>query len=472
MKLFRKIYLRAALCMLALTAVMMTYLLLEMQRQTLSDAREYEGKMLENKINALETKIGKYRLEAETQEVCDSIVTTQFRYEMGDRGVLYRDGTELANSTPYEFDVQKVLHEVNEARGLQQSSLSATAVQRAGTDRLILYGITLPRSGFGSYSIVYYKKVSDIYARTQRLFLYGLCFLGLGLLVTGGLLYRGIYRAVRPVSALKQAAADIAGGAYQSRVSVWTNDEIGELTESFNKMAQQVEGHLEALEDTNERQRQLLGSLAHELKTPLTAIIGYADTLLTVRIGERSRERALRYIQSESRRLARLSEKMLELTGLYESGGQALVRTPVSVQALFVRLEALTQFRLQEKQLRLTTQCTPKSLVMELDEDLMMSLLMNLVDNSCKASQPCGEIRVTAEAGRIAVEDFGKGIPETEIARVTEAFYMVNKSRARSAGSVGLGLALCSRIADLHGARLQIESREGCGTRVSVLFGK
>lgn len=105
-----------------------------------------------------------------------------------------------------------------------------------------------------------------------------------------------------------------------------------------------------------------------------------------------------------------------------------------------------------------------------MDADLMMSLLMNLVDNACKASPDRSEIRVIADDHSIVVEDHGKGIPANELGRVTEAFYMVNKSRAKSAGSIGLGLALCSRIARLHEAQLVIESEEGKGTRVSVVW--
>lgn len=101
-----------------------------------------------------------------------------------------------------------------------------------------------------------------------------------------------------------------------------------------------------------------------------------------------------------------------------------------------------------------------------------MSLLMNLVDNACKASSERGVIRVNASASRIEVQDFGKGIPEEELSHVTQPFYMVNKARAKTAGSVGLGLSLCSEIARLHGASIEIQSKEGEGTCVAVVWGK
>ena len=105
-----------------------------------------------------------------------------------------------------------------------------------------------------------------------------------------------------------------------------------------------------------------------------------------------------------------------------------------------------------------------------MDADLMESLLVNLLDIAVKASKPGSEIELKAWDNTILVRDHGKGIPEEEISRVTEAFYMVDKSRSKKAGGIGLGLAICQRIAQIHGARLSIESTLGEGTSVYVIF--
>ena len=106
----------------------------------------------------------------------------------------------------------------------------------------------------------------------------------------------------------------------------------------------------------------------------------------------------------------------------------------------------------------------------KMDLDLMESLLVNLLDNAIKASEPGSVIELTARGNRISVRDYGKGIPEEEIPKITEAFYMVDKSRSRQAGGIGMGLALCQRIAELHGAVLDIRSALGVGTEISVVF--
>ena len=103
-----------------------------------------------------------------------------------------------------------------------------------------------------------------------------------------------------------------------------------------------------------------------------------------------------------------------------------------------------------------------------MDQDMMVSFFVNLVDNAYKASENGGKIFIHADEQGITVKDQGRGIPEEELNRVTEAFYMVDKSRSRSSGGAGLGLALCKEIAGLHGAQLIIKSKEGAGT--SVIF--
>ena len=104
------------------------------------------------------------------------------------------------------------------------------------------------------------------------------------------------------------------------------------------------------------------------------------------------------------------------------------------------------------------------------DRDLFTSLLVNLIDNGAKASREGDTVFLEGEGNRITVRDQGCGIPGEEIERVTEAFYMVDKARSRKEGGCGLGLSLCVRIAQLHGARLRIESEIGKGTAVFVIF--
>lgn len=273
-----------------------------------------------------------------------------------------------------------------------------------------------------------------------------------------------------PLTRLNEAALCVADGNYDIQVPQNGNTELAQLGKSFNQMTAKIKEQIENLSAVNQAQRQLLGSLAHELKTPMTAIIGYADTLLTVRLSKERQERALAYIGNECRRLSRLSVKMLELTGLYETGEFQLTLLEVPVTDFLDEARKLTLYRLQEKNLHLKISCEPENLKKPFDKDLMLSVVTNFIDNAVKASEENSRILLQATNDRLTVQDFGKGIPQEDLSKVTDAFYMVDKSRSRANGSVGLGLSLCQKIADLHGYQMKIESTVGEGTKVSVLW--
>ena len=122
------------------------------------------------------------------------------------------------------------------------------------------------------------------------------------------------------------------------------------------------------------------------------------------------------------------------------------------------------------KNLHLEISCNPENLKKTFDKDLMLSVVTNFIDNAVKASEENSRILLHATNDRLTVHDFGKGIPPEDLSKVTDAFYMVDKSRSRANGSVGLGLSLCQKIADLHGYQMKIKSTVGEGTIISVLW--
>lgn len=468
MKLFTKIFSQVFIGVMILSLTTFGYFLFEFQKQSLEAVGQYEYSEFKRNLREFSRNFEQMSDEGDKKKIQDLIAINIFRDLIGHYGSLYRDGEEIANFSAYDFDYEEIHRLAKKGNGSVVETY-IRPVQTVNGRKLLIYAENQSIRRNVDYEIFYYKDVTDIYERSHTLFIKGLVFCIFMLVLIGGLLFRGIYRAIRPLMELKEAAASIAGGNYHIRVNTNGKDEIQELAVSFNKMAERIEEHVEELSRTNEAQRQLLGSLAHELKTPMTAIIGYADTLLTVRLSDCRREQALQYIGNECSRLSRLSAKMLELTGLYE-GEKTIALSEMSVSELFERLKGLTAYRLKEKEITLVTECIPEDLVKRMEPDLFMSLLMNLVDNAFKASDIGTEILVRGDEKGVYVEDSGKGIPKEEIACVTEAFYMVDKSRSKSMGSVGLGLALCEQIAKLHGAQLLIESEVGKGTRVSVLW--
>ena len=223
------------------------------------------------------------------------------------------------------------------------------------------------------------------------------------------------------------------------------------------------------LKNINETQKQLIGGLSHELKTPLTAMKGYSETILKVNISKEQEERALSYIYSECSRLSRLTEKMMYMTKLYNSECKVELEK-VNILELVNVVKVAEEHNLSEHNIKLEILDINPNLNKLLDQDLVVSLLINLINNGIQASVEGSNIYIGADEKSIWVRDEGHGIPAEELANVMKAFYRVDKSRSSKSGNMGLGLSLCHRIAEVHKGTLNIESEEGKGTTVTFIY--
>lgn len=314
-----------------------------------------------------------------------------------------------------------------------------------------------------------YYRVEDISGVWNKMRGVTACMLAISLGVGGAVvlvLSLFLKKALHPLQVLNDTTKRMAEGLYDRRVMIERQDEIGQLGESFNKMAEAVEARTKRLEESEKRKTLFMGDLTHELKTPMTAISGYAQTLLSTKLKEEDRQEALLYIYEECKRLERLSRKMMKLLELDQEN--ELVFEEVPVQQIFTRALRSCEGILKEKQLKL--ECVHQGQVFPMDEDLMTDVLINLIDNAGKASPPGGRILLTAEGASIEVRDFGCGIPKEEQDKILEPFYMVDKSRSRRYGGAGLGLALTAMIVKKHHVSLEIESQIGEGTRMILRF--
>ena len=284
--------------------------------------------------------------------------------------------------------------------------------------------------------------------------------------LTTGILFIILRHILQPLQELNETTKRLAEGNYDQRVVVRRKDEIGQLEESFNKMAEAVEMSTRSLEASERQKTLFMGNLTHELKTPMTAISGYAQTLLSTKLSRENQEAALLYIYEECGRLERLSKKMMKLLELDQE--ESLVFTDTPVNCLFEAAEKSCEVILKDKQM--TLECMEHGEHFSMDLDLMTDVLINLIDNGVKASDCGGKIVLRAYDNIIEVQDFGQGIPAEEQEKIMEPFYMVDKSRSRKSGGAGLGLALTALIAKRHNISIQIDSKEGNGTRIILQF--
>ena len=273
------------------------------------------------------------------------------------------------------------------------------------------------------------------------------------------------YILTNPLNRMTKAADRIADGCYHERLKIRSKDEMGRLAESFNRMTGMVEKTIKELSDEAEKKEDFVANFAHELKTPLTSIIGYADMIYQKDMPREKVKKAGWYIWNEGMRLEALALKLMDLTNLNRQ------EFPLTIMSTKEILEAVMdgiRVVLKDRGIHILMQA--EDAYIKVDYDLMKTLLINLIDNSVKAD--CKRIWVDGvrkgDFYSIAILDDGRGIPVEELTRITEAFYMVDKSYSRKQHGAGLGLALVKRIAEIHGGKLSIQSKEGAGTRISV----
>lgn len=263
----------------------------------------------------------------------------------------------------------------------------------------------------------------------------------------------------KPIRLLTKATKRMAAGDYTYRAKQVSSDELGQLTKDFNYMANALEENIGKLEEEIQDREDFVAAFAHELKTPLTAIIGYADMLRSHKLDEEKSFMSANYIYTEGKRLEAMALRLLEIIVTKRDEAEF---QKIAVEPLFHYLEDM--FAGGEWKFRYHYE---KGAVWA-EVNLIKTVLINLIDNACKASEAGGIIEINGyreERGyRFEIRDYGVGIPKEEQRNVLKAFYMVDKSRARSKNGAGLGLALCVEILHIHGSALKIKSEPGKGT--------
>lgn len=307
------------------------------------------------------------------------------------------------------------------------------------------------------------RDVSGTENHIIQLRIMGFGMLGVACIISAILLVILLNKTLRPISELKETAISISKGNYQLRIPVASKDEVGELSVAFNHMAESIEEKISSLDAELERKQLLIGALSHEIKTPMTAVVGYAETLLRMPLDKEQQMICISKILEAGRRAEDLSQKMMDMIGLSEQSAAA--------KQLFPSEELVSQLKEVYPAQVLFENCTE---FIYGDITLLHSLVGNLIQNAIRASTENDTIKVNIfeedTHSIIIVEDHGCGIAAEHIPLLTEPFYRVDKARSRKYGGAGLGLAICKQIAEWHGGNLVIDSTVGMGTTVKVLI--
>ncbi len=425
--------------------------------------REVERCMIENQMfqNSYELTLHSLSEEQREQASISRLVESfhQRREEASGNARIYGGDGELL----YQDNGLRVEHGI--ADELDEEHNAGYEIVRQGDET---YLVVQARSDSG-VRIETTKNISEIYEERSSMYArYQIGALLVSVLV-GGLILLVLFLVMRNMQTLSSATRRFATGRYDTRVKIGSTDEIGRLAEDFNWMANTMNTQMEQLQSEVTRQEEFTAAFAHELKTPLTSIIGYADTIRQMELSPEETDMCADYIFRQGKRLQSLSYKLLDLT---LAGREDILLREIRAGDLLHEVERTVLPSLLEKQLVIQTEAEDGYIYG--DRDLLISLFVNLIDNARKASDAGKRIRVVGvrqpDGYSVSVEDEGRGIPPEELARITEAFYMVDKSRARKEGGAGLGLALCQKIVELHQAAWQMESEPGAGLKVTVRF--
>jgi signal transduction histidine kinase len=268
----------------------------------------------------------------------------------------------------------------------------------------------------------------------------------------------------RPLRELTTATRAVAAGHLEQRVSVQSQDELGDLAASFNQMSAD-------LTRARDQRRQMTADIAHDLRTPLSVILGHAEALRDGVIAPTPEE--LDLIHDEAKRLNRLVDDLRTLS-LAETGELQLTRRDVSPQQLVERMAAAYTPRAHQKGIKLHSDIAPNLPDIDIDPDRIQQVLGNLLDNALRHTPAGGAVTLSAanqpaaHTVTLSVRDTGPGIAPEDLPRIFDRFYRADKSRQRDQGGSGLGLAIAKSIVESHGGRIRVESRLGEGTQFHI----
>lgn len=270
---------------------------------------------------------------------------------------------------------------------------------------------------------------------------------------------------IRPLIDMKRASTVYAQGDFDYRIPIQSDDEIGELAETLNKMA-------ESLGEVDEQRKEFLANVSHELRTPLSYIRGYTEMMQDQALDDKTRDQYYQIIERETERLQRLVNDLLDLAQLerdsYPMTKQPLVFSQVLEDVVY-RMEPIAK----TKGVSIITDFDPSQIVLG-DNDRLEQVIGNILDNALRYTPASKNIylstKTEGERTVCTIRDEGEGIPPEHLERLTKRFYRVDKSRTRKDGGTGLGLAITKHIIDRHDGTISFESALGEGTMVQIIL--
>ena len=301
----------------------------------------------------------------------------------------------------------------------------------------------------------------EIERSLQGMYKMGFCILtavmGIGMI----LVYASSKKITSPLLQMNEAAKVIAGGNFEQRVEISSEDEVGQLAESFNHMA-------ESLDKYEKVRRDFIANVSHDLRSPLTSIQGFLGAILDGTIPEQKQEHYLNIVLEETKRLTKLTNDIVELSRA-QTSTITLEKKRFDINDLIRESIERLEPRLKQKDIQINAMFAEKETFVCADRDKIARVIYNLVDNAIKFSGEGEQIEIETALKEnkkllVSVKDYGKGISEEDVKYVFDRFYKVDSSRGKDKTGSGLGLSIVREFLLAHGENIAVKSEEGKGT--------
>ena len=368
---------------------------------------------------------------------------------------LLGDSEELTNPN------EEIRPEIKETLRKKKAYIITT-----GKNRTFYYAVPVSISNRYTYSLGFIYDLSEVdnmKSNTVRMFIFTGVFLSIFMMLGSTIISN---RITKPIKMLNEATRQFSEGNFESRAPAVTKDEVGELSTTFNSMADSIKDMITKLNYEKEKQKYFFDNFTHEIRTPLTTILGYTDLLWKTN-DEDVRDKSLFYITSEGKRMLKMMERLLELSKLKNYSFE-LNKSDSNLKKLIE--DSCDSMHYKMKRYNTSCRLNLEDITWKVDPDFFKQVIINLIDNSIKYSKsPIIDISLKLQDGvKLEITDYGCGIDQKSLENVFEPYYKVEQSRNSHNEGWGLGLSIVKEIVDKHGGNIEISSVSGKGTKITI----
>lgn len=429
------------------------------EEKYVSNQRLIENAITEN--NNDNQKLNFFKLAQDYSELIDARVT-----------FIGSNGFPLADSLNNSIIFESQNSSLGFLRALNGESNLYSEFSREMGKEYYYYGSLINLSG--NRDIV--LRIGDSVDRTDALIdnflLYLMISIFASLIIAAIISFITVENLVKPLRKLTETSKYVAAGDFSHKLVIDSDDEIGELTDNFNTMTEELKSYIGSIRENERIRKDFVANVSHELRTPLTSILGFVETLRDAELDDQTKRKSLDIIEAESIRLKDMINKLLILSKI-ESIGEQKTMSLFDLNSLIYEVLNLLTPSAEKKGIDSDFKFAEIPLTFKGDESMLRIVLINIIENCIKYNKPGGRILIsTGEHSGciiIAIADTGIGIHQDHLAKIFERFYRIDSSRNMASGS-GLGLAIAQDIIKGLGGRIDVESSLGEGTKFTVVL--